>query len=317
MTGVAAAVLAVVTGAGGMGPGADPRPLPVPDDPNLYAAAVDTEVTYDNAVASTYDDGYGPRAYAQFEAALAPFGTWIDDPELGRVWTPSPAIVGAAFAPYASNGRWVLTEYGWTWDSGWSWGWAPFHYGRWAMRSNGAGRWCWIPGTLWGPAWVSWRAGRDYVGWAPLAPRGMSLGRPLGTRSPWRFVRAGALGAPKLELVPLRAIPSIFGRTTVVSRARRLAAGGVEVTVPVGPAAGKAGGSPPTLAPLVEVARGARPQRPIEPRLGAPLQSRPWIAAHATTQTPIVRWPSAGPPDGGARGPVAGPSPNRHAAATN
>jgi len=283
MTGVAAAVLAVVTGAGGMGPGADPRPLPVPDDPNLYAAAVDTEVTYDNAVASTYDDGYGPRAYAQFEAALAPFGTWIDDPELGRVWTPSPAIVGAAFAPYASNGRWVLTEYGWTWDSGWSWGWAPFHYGRWAM----------------------------------LAPRGMSLGRPLGTRSPWRFVRAGALGAPKLELVPLRAIPSIFGRTTVVSRARRLAAGGVEVTVPVGPAAGKAGGSPPTLAPLVEVARGARPQRPIEPRLGAPLQSRPWIAAHATTQTPIVRWPSAGPPDGGARGPVAGPSPNRHAAATN
>jgi hypothetical protein len=29
----------------------------------------------------------------------------------------------------------------------------------------------WVPGRDWGPAWVSWRTGGDYVGWAPLPPR--------------------------------------------------------------------------------------------------------------------------------------------------
>jgi hypothetical protein len=28
-----------------------------------------------------------------------------------------------------------------------------------------------VPGREWGPAWVSWRTGGDYVGWAPLPPR--------------------------------------------------------------------------------------------------------------------------------------------------
>jgi hypothetical protein len=28
-----------------------------------------------------------------------------------------------------------------------------------------------VPGRDWGPAWVSWRTGGDYVGWAPLPPR--------------------------------------------------------------------------------------------------------------------------------------------------
>ena len=35
----------------------------------------------------------------------------------------------------------------------------------------------------WGPAWVSWRTGGDYVGWAPLPPRGPGVvyeGRPIG-----------------------------------------------------------------------------------------------------------------------------------------
>jgi hypothetical protein len=30
--------------------------------------------------------------------------------------------------------------------------------------------WCWVPDTQWGPAWVSWRSGSDYSGWAPLPP---------------------------------------------------------------------------------------------------------------------------------------------------
>ena len=174
-------------------------------DPNFYAASLDTDVTYDSALAESYDDGYGPRAYAQFETALAPYGTWVDEPALGRVWVPAAREVGADFAPYWTNGRWVFTEYGWTWDSGWEWGWAPFHYGRWAMV-EGRG-WCWVPGTLWGPSWVAWRAGRINVGWAPLPPRGMNLGRPIGTRSPWRFARAATLGTTVMEPVPLTKYP--------------------------------------------------------------------------------------------------------------
>src|SRR5574337_2168421 len=42
-------------------------------------------------------------------------------------------------------------------------GWATSHYGRWVY----ANRWVWVPDTTWGPAWVTWRQGDDYIGWAP------------------------------------------------------------------------------------------------------------------------------------------------------
>ena len=42
-----------------------------------------------------------------------------------------------------------------------------FHYGRWYRDSVG---WVWVPGYDWGPAWVCWRQGDGYCGWAPLPP---------------------------------------------------------------------------------------------------------------------------------------------------
>ena len=41
----------------------------------------------------------------------------------------------------------------------------------------------WVPGYEWGPAWVSWRFGGGYVGWAPLPPRAVwttGIGLRLG-----------------------------------------------------------------------------------------------------------------------------------------
>lgn len=101
-----------------------------------------------------------------FYDELSPYGTWIQDPQYGYVWRPD--VEQGDFRPYYTNGRWVMTEYGNTWVSDYDWGWAPFHYGRWVY--NRYNEWVWIPDTTWGPAWVSWRSGGGYYGWAPLGP---------------------------------------------------------------------------------------------------------------------------------------------------
>ena len=100
--------------------------------------------------------------------ALNPYGTWVDVPNYGRCWQPTVAIVDTAWRPYHQNGRWLYTNCGWYWHSHYSWGGIPFHYGRW-HRDVGIG-WVWVPGSVWGPAWVSWRHYDSYVGWAPLPP---------------------------------------------------------------------------------------------------------------------------------------------------
>lgn len=102
-------------------------------------------------------------SYQTFYDDLSPYGEWIDNPDYGYVWHPDVND----FRPYSSGGHWVWTdEYGWMWASDYEWGWAPFHYGRW-VADNYYG-WMWVPGYEWSPAWVEWRTGGDYYGWAPL-----------------------------------------------------------------------------------------------------------------------------------------------------
>jgi hypothetical protein len=83
-----------------------------------------------------------------------------------------------------------MTEYGWTWVSHYSWGWAPFHYGRWDWDNNFG--WFWVPDNVWGPSWVTWRRGNGYYGWTPMRP-GISVTLSFGGeyRDPdrWFFVR--------------------------------------------------------------------------------------------------------------------------------
>jgi hypothetical protein len=96
-------------------------------------------------------------------------GSWVEVADYGYCWQPSVAGSNSSWRPY-SDGYWAYTEVGWTWVSNEDFGWATYHYGRWArLRDRG---WFWVPGREWGPAWVSWRTGGDYVGWAPLPPRG-------------------------------------------------------------------------------------------------------------------------------------------------
>jgi hypothetical protein len=107
----------------------------------------------------------GAVAVDPFEPSLAPYGEWIAIAPYGRVWRP--LRVAAGWRPYL-HGYWVWTDDGWFWASEEPWGWATYHYGRWHLDPTFG--WVWIPGHEWAPAWVVWRYGGGYVGWAPLVP---------------------------------------------------------------------------------------------------------------------------------------------------
>lgn len=112
---------------------------------------------------------------------LDDYGRWRSDPEYGYVWVPSQVVVD--WAPYR-YGHWVwVPPWGWTWVDDAPWGFAPFHYGRWARRDWG---WFWVPGTIvarpvYAPALVAFIGGDDFfvslsirgggVAWFPLGPR--------------------------------------------------------------------------------------------------------------------------------------------------
>ena len=109
-------------------------------------------------------------------------GSWIEVGDYGYCWQPGVAVSNEGWRPYA-DGYWAYTELGWTWISYEDFGWATYHYGRW-VRLAGYG-WVWVPGRdadlEWGPAWVSWRYGDNYVGWAPLPPDTLAVveSRPI------------------------------------------------------------------------------------------------------------------------------------------
>jgi hypothetical protein len=150
-----------------------------------------------------------PEDIAPYADELDRHGAWYYETEVGHVWRP---YVASSWQPY-SNGRWTWSVFGWTWVPYESWGWAPSHYGRWGFKP--ALGWYWIPGATWAPAWVSWAAGGDYVGWCPLGYRDRPvlvydrLGRgtrghavPRGGTSvaetPWTYVRRGDVFARDL-----------------------------------------------------------------------------------------------------------------------
>ena len=104
-------------------------------------------------------------SFQTFYDQLGDQGTWMQTDNYGYVFQPN--ITDPDWAPY-TQGHWVNTDAGWTWVSNEPWGWATYHYGRWA-NIEGTG-WVWVPGYRWAPAWVSWRYGGGYAGWAPLPP---------------------------------------------------------------------------------------------------------------------------------------------------
>jgi hypothetical protein len=121
-------------------------------------------------------------------ADLDDYGDWQqqDNQGYGAVWYPRG--VPGGWTPY-SNGHWAwVAPWGWTWVEAEPWGFAPFHYGRWA---NFGGRWGWVPGPppsafggeirpIYSPALVAFVGGGGggisisigaFAAWFPLGPR--------------------------------------------------------------------------------------------------------------------------------------------------
>ncbi len=74
---------------------------------------------------------------------LDEYGAWRAIPDYGEVWYPSS--VPANWVPYR-HGYWSWIEpWGWNWIAAEPWGFAPFHYGRWAYIG---GAWGWLPGAF-------------------------------------------------------------------------------------------------------------------------------------------------------------------------
>ena len=139
------------------------------------------------ATAATYQP---PPVVQQMTGAdeLTTIGTWTQTPDYGEVWYPP---VDRTWVPYR-QGHWAwVAPWGWTWVDDAAWGFAPFHYGRWAEVQD---RWAWIPLSAsapedvepaYSPALVSFvdiAAGAAVgaavgfgigaaVGWIPLGPR--------------------------------------------------------------------------------------------------------------------------------------------------
>jgi hypothetical protein len=127
---------------------------------------------------------YEQQLFDTFYNELARYGRWDDDPTYGWVWYP----FDEDFRPY-TDGWWVYTNEGWSFESEAQYAWAVYHYGRWVPMPSG---WAWIPGFVWAPAWVSMRSSDGYIGWSPLGPNGLVYEyMPYGWRwswSPWVFL---------------------------------------------------------------------------------------------------------------------------------
>lgn len=159
-----------------------------------------------------------------FHDNLEAYGDWREVGDYGYVWQPRD--VDRDWRPY-SDGRWLYTDAGWTWDSDEPYSWAVYHYGRWA-RVDRVG-WVWVPGTEWGPAWVSWRRSERHVGWAPLPPEarfshdtgfgfGVDVDFDIGPAN-YRFILARDFGEQRLRrhYIEPRQNISIINQTTNIT----------------------------------------------------------------------------------------------------
>ena len=252
---------------------------PPPDQWDEWVSERDVQENQGNSTryVSSETDGAGD---------LDQYGTWQVLAGYGPVWYPTMVSVG--WAPY-TFGHWVwIDPWGWTWVDDEPWGFAPFHYGRWALVT---GTWCWVPGPIvlhpvYAPALVRWVGGTPWRGhppneagitWAPLGPRQVFHPAYRVSTTYFRAVNATAPFQPRVVRPPFAR--SWSGQPGFASR------------TPSGPA------------PFVpRPATAARPPYGGGPSFGG---RPPWAASRGPSAYPQPAYPGSGqvvrgrPPQGG------------------
>ena len=228
----------------------------------------------------------GPVTVTYFYDALSADGQWFQDPTNGWCWTPYD--VAADWRPY-NDGNWEYTDYGWSWASNESFGWATYHYGRWFLDDSYG--WAWAPGTEWAPAWVAWRSSDQWVGWAPLPPAAR-----WDDSSGLAFADAGSIPSEEWSFVPRDHMldASLSLQVTSVGRNVTLLAGSEDAT-----RFEDRGGRPADVGievSLVEkgIGRAVPRQRIVDADAPARGDGRPSGAGNVAFFRPAIRAPAAG-----------------------
>jgi len=112
----------------------------------------------------------------------------------------------------------VWTDCGWYWYSDEPWAWACYHYGYWVYEANYG--WVWVPDVVWGPAWVSWRVGGGYIGWAPLPPPGVSI--HVAAPTLFVFVQTAHFTQPIRPTKVIVNNTTIIKQTTVINNIKQV-----------------------------------------------------------------------------------------------
>jgi hypothetical protein len=158
-----------------------------PDQDAFDAWSAARDARWDHSVSAQY---VSPDVVGYED--LDDHGSWAADPEYGNVWFPRGVEPG--WAPY-QTGHWAyIAPWGYTWVDDSSWGFAPFHYGRWVSLR---GAWGWVPAPpqlrgavyvrpVYAPALVAWVGIGAGVAWFALGPREVYV--PSYAVSP-RYVR--------------------------------------------------------------------------------------------------------------------------------
>ena len=154
------------------------------------------------------------RTESDFYQPLSPYGEWVVVGSYGRCWRPMR--VQAGWRPY-TNGHWKRTDAGWYWVSDEPWAWATYHYGRWDWSAQFG--WIWVPQTQWAPAWVLWREGNGYIGWAPIPPWAtIAVGGTVEVRETTFAPRAFVFVQERHLLESVRPAIVVVNNTTVINK---------------------------------------------------------------------------------------------------
>ena len=98
------------------------------------------------------------------------YGDWRNLDGYGYAWSPR---VDSGWMPYQTGYWYTDYPHGPTWVSSEPWGYAPYHYGRWAFVGD---RWYWVPDRtnvdpVYSPALVAFVPfDQNQIGWVPLGP---------------------------------------------------------------------------------------------------------------------------------------------------